>query len=197
MKYMPLGIAIGTLLLATAGRSDGQNSRPIKLVVAGGATMPTGGFKEFHDYGVHADAGLIVTLFGQSLRLRPELTYSRFNVKDAFTTLTGAQRPASGAYGGGDVSTLLGAFGNIEVPVGPLYLIAGVGGVQFKTDAGGTGNTSLSETKVSINGGAGLRFSLGPIAGFIEGRMNSISLDAGKSQFKDVKTIPISFGLVF
>ncbi len=195
MKCLALGIVAGTLMLATAGRSDGQNTRPIKLVVAGGATMPTGGFKDFHDYGVHADVGVIVTLFGQSLRLRPELTYSRFNVKDALTTLTGA-RSAATVYDGDAVSTMLGGFGNIELPVGPLYLIAGVGGVQFKSDAG-TGSSSLSETKLSFNGGAGIRFTLGPIAGFVEGRMNSISLDKGTSQFKDVRTVPISFGLVF
>lgn len=196
MKCLALGIVVCTLMLATAGRSDGQNARPIKLVVAGGATMPTGGFKDFHDYGVHADVGVIVTLFGQSLRLRPELTYSRFNMKDALATLTGAQGTVAGPYDGDAVSTMLGGFGNIELPVGPLYLIAGVGGVQFKSDAG-TGNSSLSETKVSFNGGAGIRFTLGPIAGFVEGRVNSISLDKGTSQFKDVRTVPISFGLVF
>jgi hypothetical protein len=196
MKYLSLGMAVGSLLVATAGRSDGQNTRPIKVVVAGGATVPTGGFKDFHDYGVHADVGLIVTFFGQSLRLRPELTYTRFTIKDILAAQYSSQSTTSAAYGSGDISTLLGGFGNIEVPVGPLYLIAGVGGVQFKTDAG-TGSTSFSETKVAFNGGAGLRFTLGPIGGFIEGRLNSISLDKGRSQFKDVKTIPVTFGLVF
>jgi len=38
---------------------------------------------------------------------------------------------------------------------------------------------------------------LGAISSFIEGRVKGISVDKGRSLFSEVRTIPVSFGLVF
>lgn len=184
------------------------NTRPVSLVISGGATIPTGSFKDYHDLGVHGDAALLINLLGKSLRLRPELTYGRFSISDKLSTalaLSRALRPAllpsgrhaAAAYSSSDVSTLLGGFGNIEVPLAAgLYVLAGVGAIDLKTDATTTG-ASFSATNLSYNGGAGVRFKLGSIAGFVEGRISDIAIDKGKALFKDVRTVPVTFGLVF
>ena len=103
----------------------------------------------------------------------------------------------SAALDGDAVSTLLGGFGNVEIPLaGGLYALAGIGAVGPSTDVT-SGGRSLSTTNLSCNGGAGLRFNLGVIAGFIERRLAGISVDEGKALFRDVRTVPVTFGLVF
>ena len=170
--------------------------------------MPTGGFKDVHDLGTHADVSLIITAFGNSLRLRPEISYARFNVKSALTALgANTSVAASGASGlqaaelsNGAVSSLLGGFANIEIPLGSggfqPFLLGGLGAVSLKSDAT-SGPTALSEVKASINLGAGIRFNMGKIGGLIEARINNIPSSDSKAFFKDLRTIPISFGLVF
>lgn len=185
------------------------STRPISVVVSGGATVPTGSFKDYHDLGMHADVSLLLNLFGQSLRLRPELTYGRFAISDEIRASLGLSRQGalasmlaggtakSAALDGDAVSTLLGGFGNVEIPLaGGLYALAGIGAVGLSTDVT-SGGQSLSTTNLSYNGGAGLRFKLGAIAGFIEGRLTGISVDKGRALFRDVRTVPVTFGLVF
>ena len=58
------------------------------------------------------------------------------------------------------------------------------------------GKQPPSRDESGIQRGAGLRFTLGPIGGFIEGRLNSIALDKGRSQFKG-EDDPGDFGIVF
>lgn len=183
--------------------------RPVSLIVSGGATVPTGSFKDYHDLGVHADVSVLLNILGQGLRLRPELTYGRFSISDKLKSSLGLSRATRGAllpngrastsaaYSTESVSTLLGGFGNIELPLaGGLYVLAGIGAIDLTTDATTTGS-SLSTTQISYNGGAGLRFKLGGIAGFVEGRLTDIAVDKGKALFKDVRTVPVTFGLVF
>ncbi len=109
----------------------------------------------------------------------------------ALTVLPGYPTTLDGA------STLLGLLGNVEVPLaGGLYVIGGVGATNVKSGAT-TAAEDASQTALTYNGGAGLRFRLGSVSGFIEGRLKSLSLDKGKALFSDVTTIPVSFGLVF
>jgi len=205
----PHAAVVALLVLACAllpSRAPAQaagGTRPISVVVSGGATVPTGSFKDYHDLGLHADVSLLLNLLGRSLRLRPELTYGRFALSDDIrSALQLARQGASGsatsaAYGSDAVSTLLGGFGNIEVPLaGGLYVLAGVGAVGLSTDAT-TGGQSINTTNLSYNGGAGVRFKIGSIAGFLEGRLTGISVDKGKALFKDVRTVPVTFGFVF
>lgn len=221
-------ILLGAALLG-AGSAPGwaqgpASTRPVSVVVAGGASVPVGGFKDYNDLGVHADVSLLLRFAGQSIRLRPEFSYARFSLKDASRIYTSmlasragaANRSVSGttvggsmasgtafdvatsaAYGNGDASTLLGLLGNVEIPLaGGLYVLAGVGATSVTS--GATSNaTDVSQTALTYNGGAGIRFRLGGISGFIEGRLKNIAVDKGKALFSDVQTIPVSFGLVF
>ncbi len=214
-----LGAALCGLATVPAWAQGPASTRPVSVVVAGGASVPVGGFKDYNDLGVHADVSLLLRFAGQSFRLRPEFSYARFSLKNASTIYTnvlasrsaGANRAVSGslaagssfdvatsaAYGSGDASTLLGLLGNIELPLaGGLYVLAGVGATSVKSGASSSA-TDVSQTALTYNGGAGIRFRLGGISGFIEGRLKDIAVDKGKALFSDVKTLPVSFGLVF
>lgn len=179
--------------------------RPVRLVVSGGLQLPTGSFADFHDMGAHADVSVLLNVGG--FRLRPELSYSRFSLKDAFElpALLGASgNGAAGAYRQGAyddaVSSLLGGFANIELPLGRRafqpFLLGGVGAVQVNTDATSAAE-AVKDLKASVNLGAGLRFRMGPISGLIEARVNNVPAGDTKAFFKDVRTVPVTFGLVF
>ena len=171
-----------------AQRPGEPGARIIQFVVSGGAVVPTGKFKDVHDLGIHADGALILNVLG--FRLRPELSLTRFNIKDAL-----AAQGASGSSLG--TTQMIGAMGNIELPLFMgLYIMAGVGALSLSTDAA-EGAETFNGTKFTVDGGAGLRFKAGPIGVFIEGRVNSVYTEKGAIDFKDVKVIPVTFGLVF
>ena len=191
------------LFAATTVSAQMPSTRPVQLIVSGGVAVPTGGFGDVHDMGVHADASLLINAFGRSLRLRPELTYSRFGVKD-LTSLVGASfqdRRGGGLAAGSDaISSLLGGMANIEIGLGPSgfqpFVLAGIGAIKFKSDIT-DGVSSIDETKTMLNLGAGVRFRMGPIGGLIEARFNDVPAGDTQTYFKGVKTIPVTFGLVF
>jgi hypothetical protein len=156
-----------------------------------------------HDAGLHADVSLLVKALG--LRLRPELSYSRFNVKETLRSALGQVGPQGGQGGRRDdtsdlLSTMLGGFANVELPLGQgsvqPFLLGGLGAVQLASDAT-TGGIDFSETKPSLNLGAGVRFRLGGIHGMIEARPNTVPGSNTAGYFKDVRTVPVTFGLVF
>lgn len=208
--------------------------RAVRLVLAGGLTVPTGGFATYHDLGVQASGSLLLRLFGQRLRLRPEVVYDRFDAVEAKVrslvaridraearaparALAGAGvavRAGAGASSlasdpklpdltrlrDGAISSLLGTFANIEIPLGPQgfqpYLVGGVGVVAFRTDVT-TVNEALDGVQWALNAGAGIRFRLGPIGGGLEARFREIPVDGARTFFDHVTAIPVSFSLIF
>lgn len=100
----------------------------------------------------------------------------------------------------GAISSLLGTFANVELPLGPggfqPYLIGGIGAVAFRTDVTTVGE-ALSGVQWAFNAGAGLRFRLGPLGGGLEARLREIPVDQTKTFFKNVVSVPVSFSLVF
>jgi opacity protein-like surface antigen len=205
------------------------SSRPIRLVVSGGLSVPTGGFSSYHDLGTQASASLLVRLFGQKLRLRPELAYTRFDVIEqkvralaanlemqqraaaatarvsgapvtARSTASVPKLPDLNKLRDGAISSLLGTFANVELPLGPRgfqpYLIGGIGAVTFRTDVT-TVNEAIDGVQWAYNAGAGIRFNLGPLGGGLEARLRQIPVDGTKTFFQNVTTVPVSFSLVF
>jgi opacity protein-like surface antigen len=179
--------------------------RPLRLVVAGGLQLPTGSFADFHDYGVHADVGLHLKAGG--LRLRPELSYSRFGFKELSDVLTGLGGAAGGAAAGARrdaysdaVTTMLGGFANLELPFGSgrvqPFLLGGVGAVKVESDPSNA-TLSYSDINASLNLGAGIRIRLGGISGLIEARFNNVPAGDTQAFFKDLRTFPVTFGFVF
>jgi opacity protein-like surface antigen len=179
--------------------------RPIRLVVSGGLQLPTGSFADYHDYGVHADVGLHLRLGG--LRLRPELSYSRFGFKELSDFVAGLDGAAGGAGIGARrdaasdaVTTLLGGFANLELPLSSgriqPFLLGGVGAVKVESDPTAA-TLSFSDVNASLNLGAGIRFRLGGISGLVEARFNNVPASDTQGFFKDLRTIPVTFGFVF
>ncbi len=163
----------GSSLLQAQAPGAGSN-RPIRVVVSGGLTVPSGDLKDLHDTGFHYDASLLVTIAGFPIALRPEVSLTRFSLKDASTS--------GGSYGSGDTQ-MFGALGNLELPLaGGLYVMAGGGVLSLKTPDGTTSG-DLSQSKFTMDAGAGFRFRLGGISGFVEGRVGSASYDQGKVGF--------------
>lgn len=199
---IPALLGVSSLASAQGPRS----TRPVQLVVSGGLQVPTGGFGDVHDLGTHADASLVFSGLG-GLRLRPEISYARFKVKDAINGLSTQRLSSMGAAGGirrdaytDALSTLLAGVANIELPLGhggfQPFLLGGVGAVSVKSDATLAALKS-SDVKMSLNVGGGIRFRLGGIGGLIEARLNNVPAGDSKAYFKDVRTVPVTFGLVF
>ena len=188
-----------TLALALASPLPAQgmgrmNQRPIRLAVSGGLTLPAGDLKDFHDSGFHYDAALIFNIPGLPFAIRPELSLTTLKFK---TTGLPSGSPAT-AYSSDDNTRFLSGIANIELPLtGGLYLIGGVGAMNLKTDVAGTSSTELSQTNLVIDAGAGFRFRIKSIDGFVEGRMGTASYEKGKVGYSKAQFIPISFGLVF
>lgn len=198
-----LAAAVAGLLASTTASAQMASTRPVQLVVSGGLSVPTGGFADVHDMGVHADASLLINALGGSLRLRPELTYTRFGVKDLGSILgaTLQDRRAGGLAAESDaISSLLGGLANIEIALGPAgfqpFVLAGVGAIKFKSDIS-DGVSSIDQTQTMLNFGAGVRFRMGAIGGLIEARFNNVPVGDSQTYFRNVKTIPVTFGLVF
>jgi len=161
---------------------------PLQFIVNGGLTVPAGDLKDFNDPGVHVAGSLLFRLAGFSLRL--ELSLTRLKQK-----IPALGTPAALSYGSTadtlQTTQMLGALGNIELPLfAGLYVIAGVGALNLDT-------SNNSQTNVTFNGGAGWRFQIGRLGGFIEGRYGSASYEAGTFGFSGAQFIPVSFGLIF
>lgn len=189
------------------------SSRPVSVVVSAGPSVPSGAFRDYHELGIHGDLSLIVTFAGQGIRLRPEVTYQRFALKSQRVAVVplavspsldqrhvapvlASLAPGEGGQGS-DVSSVLGLIGNLELPLaGGLYLIGGVGASRFETGATAASG-SASETALTYNGGAGFRFRLHAVTGFVEGRLQNFAIRDGTALFSDVRTIPISVGIAF
>lgn len=196
-RFHPLLAMLVVALPVTArAQFPGGGTRPVRVVVSGGLTVPAGDLKDFHDTGFHYDASLLLNFPGLPLTLRPEISLTRLKVKSDELLPGGG----GGGYGSSsDVTQLFGALGNVEVPLaGGLYVMAGGGLLNLKTaDDLAVVGTGSSQSKFTFDAGAGLRFKLGGIAGFVEGRIGTASYDEGTLGFSKAQYIPVTFGLVF
>jgi len=188
-------IAACVLLLTTAvdaqlPQSGGGTTRPVRVVLSGGMTLPAGDLADLHDTGFHYDASLLINLGGFPLTLRPEVSLARLKLKDIVSS-----SPAPSA----DPTQLVSALGNIEIPLTAGFYVLGGGGILALTRTNISSSTAndITANELTFNAGAGLRFRLGGASGFVEARVGTASYDAGKVGFKSAQFIPVTFGLVF
>ncbi|HET7458770.1 MAG TPA: outer membrane beta-barrel protein [Gemmatimonadaceae bacterium] len=208
--------ATALLLLAsllTPARADAQRSsaggagtRPITIGIGGGASVPTtGSVKDALKTGVnwHGFVGFRPIMGMPMLRLAAD--YQKFDFKKdaliaaatggatttATTTVTDAQTKVLGGLAN------LG-FDLLHGPVRP-YVLAGVGAFNVKTEGDdATGQSfSRSKTQFGIDGGAGIAVNIGPIAAFVEGRVQNVYTDKGAIDTKTITTVPVTFGVQF
>jgi hypothetical protein len=181
-------IAAGPTML-TAQMPGMGSTRPIALVISGGLTLPSGDLGNFHDSGFHYDASLIFNIPGFPIGLRPEFSLTQFKLKDVVSAPPGTD----------DVTNMMAFLGNLEIGLGGgLYVLAGGGILSMSVpEALAPDGEEESSKKFTFDAGAGLRFSLGAMKGFVEARIGTASYEQGKVGFAKAQFIPVSFGLVF
>ena len=167
----------------------GGSTRPISLVVSGGLTVPAGDLGDFHDSGFHYDASLLLNIPGLPLTLRPEFSLTQMKLKNFVPATPDAD----------DMTSMMAFMGNIEVPLGGgLYVLAGGGLLNMSVpEALAPDGEEESSNKFTFDAGAGLRFALGSMRGFVEARIGAASYEQGKVGFTKAQFIPFTFGLVF
>lgn len=171
---------------------------PITLGLGGGITMPTNDTGDVLKNGFHlrglAEFHVPALPFG----LRGALGYQKMNVQDALqaaTSMTNGQ------------SQILSGLAGVTFPLmssGPVrpYITASLGAFHVKGEADSSGvSVSNTETRFGIDGGAGLKFAMGPTHGFVEARLENVYTEAGwnpsVSSLKNARFIPITFGFSF
>jgi hypothetical protein len=166
----------------------GGSTRPISLVVSGGLTVPAADLGDLHDAGFHYDASLIFNIPGFPIALRPEISLTQFKLKNPVLATPDAD----------DVTNMVAFMGNIEVPLGVgLYALVGGGILSLTVPEAATGTQEENSKKFTFDAGAGWRFALGGIRGFVEARIGAASYDEGRFGFSKAQFIPVTFGLVF
>ena len=195
MPRMKLLVAVALVLSAASSVARAQfpgmggSTRPISLVVSGGLTVPAGDLGDFHDSGFHYDASLLLNIPGFPLTLRPEFSLTQLKLKNPILATPDAD----------DMTSMMAFMGNIEVPLGGgLYVLAGGGLLNMSVpEALAPDGEEESSNKFTFDAGAGLRFALGSMRGFVEARIGAASYEQGKVGFSKAQFIPITFGLVF
>ena len=147
-------------------------------------SVPISDAEETYDKGFNGEAFILVNLMG--LPLRFNLGYQKLDLKEALSPGDASSQILSGT-GGLKINLLNGGF--------RPYVAAGLGAFSVKTET--ESFDSDSEIKFGIDGGAGIEFTLGPFDAFIEGRIQNIYTDRGAIDFKSIRVIPVSVGILF
>jgi hypothetical protein len=183
-------VAVSTFAAASTVSAQSTGRRLVHIGFGGGASVPTSHAADVLKTGVNGQ-GFILIDTGLLPVFRVNLGYNRFDIKEAF--LGGQEGQASIVSGLGGLSMDL-------IRVGPVrpYVMASLGAFHLKeTVDDGTGETESSQTSFGIDGGAGLTIRLGPIAAFIEGRVQNAYTDKGLIDTKTITAIPVTFGILF
>lgn len=199
-------VPLALLAFAPAGPAAAQafvpSGRILSVGLGGGVTVPVSDAKDAFDNGINGHGFVRLNLPLFPIQPRLDFTFQKLDVKDvafAAPDFTGGE-----SFTGGDqqvLSTL--AQGQIAlIQAGPVqpYLVAGVGFSSFKTTLdGGTTSGTIEDrtTKFTVSGGAGVNVKLGPVSGYVEGRLDNIMNDGELVDFSSVQLVPVSFGIVF
>lgn len=194
--FLALGVATLVASTAVSGQPanfGAANTRPVRLLVGGGANVPIGDFADSYDPGFNVQGALLLNLGGFPLQLRTDVQYARMPLKELASSVAGS------AYGD-ENATLFGGLLNVTLPlgVGPVrpYVMAGLG--AFNVDpAQLTAAAAESSVEFAINGGGGLQIRVLGIDAFVEARLSNIYTDKGAIDTKSIRMLPITFGLIF
>lgn len=204
--------AVALLAVAPAAHAQRMSTRgtagtrPITFGIGGGASVPTtGSVRDALKTGVnwHGFVGFRPMAGLPMLRLAAD--YQKFDFKKDALLAAAAGGGAAGATTSvtNAQTKVLGGLANLGFDLlhGPVrpYILAGLGAFNVKTTADQTngGSYSQSKTQFGIDGGAGLAVNIGPIAAFLEGRVQNVYTDKGAIDTKTITTVPVTFGIQF
>jgi len=199
MKRIALVAAMGGIAAAlTAGNLAAQgmpgagapSDRLVRVGFGGGVTVPVSDASDAFESGINGEAYVLVTL-GSFPQLRFNLGYQKFDLKSAVTTAeSGSTKILSGVAG---LSLDLIQSG----PVRP-YVTAGIGAFRVSSDFEGGGSAGdASSTEFGIDGGAGVAIRIGRLEGFVEARVQNVYTEAGLTDVSSLRTVPVTFGILF
>ena len=194
MKRILTGAAVlGFAVLASSkGAAQDVPRSPIQFGVMGGATFPTGDFKNFFKTGWNAGALLNFGFVNSPVALRVDGSWNQLNRKDTNTSKLRLLDATADAV-----------FNFSTTSPAQFYLIGGAGVYNFKFtgDYNNFDFSTGSQTKFGLNGGAGLKFKLGALAPFVEARYHYVFSGSGFHNVNGIdekfQMIPISVGLTF
>jgi opacity protein-like surface antigen len=193
MKRTIISVAILGLTAITSSSALAQAaapSRPVQFGVMGGVSIPVSDFSDGAKTGWNAGALLNFGMANSPLGFRVDGQWHEFKAKGdigaKFRVIDGT---ADVVFNFGGVSPL------------KVYLIGGGGVYNFHTSFDDSSLSSDSETKFGLNGGAGVKFQLGSLATFVEGRYHYVFLHGSdfenNSSNPKLQMIPISVGITF
>jgi hypothetical protein len=177
------------LLLAWPVSAQFPQQRPIRIGFGGGMSVPVSDAGDALKSGINGQAFVLVNALGFPLRFN--IGYQKFDFEDAML---------SGASGESTILSGVGGFSMDLIHAGPItpYVTAGLGAFSLKDEiTSGTFSGSTSDVRFGVDGGAGLRFRLGPLEAFAEGRIQNIWTEAGAIDAKSIQAIPFTLGLLF
>jgi len=197
-KRVPLlaPLAVVTLFVMHAPASGqgigGPEYHRIRVGFGGGMSVPTSHAADALKNGINGQ-GYVLFDPGIGFPLRFNVGYQKFDYKAGgfgANSSTGSSKILSGVAG---LSVDLFRAG----PVRP-YLTAGLGAFNVKDEIATAGATaSASTTKFGIDGGGGLALKLGRLEAFVEGRVQNVYTDHGAVAAKSIRSIPVTFGVLF
>ena len=194
--FVAISLVISALLPAPAAAQLPGGGVPgrrlLRVGFGGGVSVPTSHAADALDNGVNGQAYLLVDT-GILPPLRFNLGYQKFDFKQAI--LAGATGQSSILSGVAGISLNLLQLG----PIRP-YVTAGVGGFHISDElvTGGTAQVeSTSSTRFGIDGGAGLALRIGRLEGFVEARLQNVYTEVGVIDTKTIRSVPVTFGILF
>lgn len=200
LVVLVLGATLAAALAAaTAGAQSREpvsaSTRPIRIGIGGGVVVPREGASVYQlERGMQLEGFALVRLPGGFPPLRLTLDYAKLKFDPA--TLAGS--PTTPGAADAERTMLNGVASiNLELLRGPVrpYLLAGVGAFSVKDVAA---SESYSDINFGLDGGAGVALSLGPISAFVEARLQNVyTREQGLVDTRSIRTIPVSFGVVF
>lgn len=183
-KFVMCVVALSLTVLYAASAS--AMGRPFQIGFGGGVSVPVSDAKSAFDNGFHGKAMIQFKPPVLPFSVGASFGYEKFDLKSLAPGSTGTGR-------------ILSALGNVnyEFPAGPIkpYVTAGLGAYNLNSSVDGVSGSS--QTKFGIDGGLGVKFGLGGISAFAEGRIENIFTDQGLNQSANTQVIPVTFGVFF
>lgn len=179
-------VAMGVVVLSAstlAAQGAATATKPISFGISAGATMPMGDFGDAAATGFNVGGLLEAKPAAMPVAFRFEVDYNRHSFSDDLSALAdGNFNVISGT------ANVAYKFPTTTSPVRP-YILGGVGmyrmGVEIEDE-------SDSETKMGLNGGAGIEIPLSGFTSFIELRYHTVFTDDSNTNY-----MPIKFGIRF
>lgn len=188
-------VVLGCAAAATTVRAQGamQPAAPVSFGISAGLALPMGDFGDVVNAGFNINGLVRYTPTTLPITFRGELLFQHFGAKDDGVDAGGSSQVIA------VVPSVVYDF-TTQSSVKP-YVLGGIGVYHTKFSASGTiegidiegidFDASSSSTDLGIHAGAGIRFPLSSITGFVEARIQDVFGDGSEYVF------PISFGVTF